>query len=225
MPGKRFPPDDPREWLNRARSNLAKAKSAADAPDVYLEDLCFDAQQAAEKAVKAENYCRGNGIGKGVTKVREQYQPIIQALKQRFADQLKTVVLFGSQARGEAHRSSDHDLFIAIEALPTEPLARQRTVRNILLPILDDLPGAINFVAKTPEEVAANLTPLMLDICVDGFCLYGESYFQYYQKKALAALQQANLRRYKLGHTRMWLLPQLPRDDWELSWEGYHANT
>lgn len=52
MPAKRFPPDDPREWLNRARSSLAKAKSAADSPEVYLEDLCFDAQQAAEKAVK-----------------------------------------------------------------------------------------------------------------------------------------------------------------------------
>lgn len=50
---KRFPPDDPREWLNRARSNLAKATSVFEAPQVYLEDLCFDAQQAAEKAIKA----------------------------------------------------------------------------------------------------------------------------------------------------------------------------
>lgn len=47
----RWPPDDPREWLNRARSNLARAK--AELPAVYLEDLCFDAQQAAERAVKA----------------------------------------------------------------------------------------------------------------------------------------------------------------------------
>jgi HEPN domain-containing protein len=50
---KRFPPDDPREWLNRARSNLAKATSTFGTPQVYLEDLCFDAQQAAEKAIKA----------------------------------------------------------------------------------------------------------------------------------------------------------------------------
>jgi len=50
---KRFPPDDPREWLSRARSNLAKAKSAFGTPEVYLEDLCFDVQQAAEKAIKA----------------------------------------------------------------------------------------------------------------------------------------------------------------------------
>jgi hypothetical protein len=42
MARKRFPPDDPREWLNRARSNLAHAHLTPSG--VYLEDLCFDAQ-------------------------------------------------------------------------------------------------------------------------------------------------------------------------------------
>ena len=51
MARKRLPPDDPREWLNRARSNLAKSRRII--PGVYLEDLCFDAQQATEKAIKA----------------------------------------------------------------------------------------------------------------------------------------------------------------------------
>ena len=51
MPPERFPPDDPREWLNRARSSLSRAK--VQTKEAYLEDLCFDAQQAAEKAIKA----------------------------------------------------------------------------------------------------------------------------------------------------------------------------
>jgi len=51
MNEERLPPDDPHEWLNRARSNLAQSKLRA--PEVYLEDLCFNAQQAAEKAIKA----------------------------------------------------------------------------------------------------------------------------------------------------------------------------
>jgi HEPN domain-containing protein len=51
MSPERFPPDDPREWLNRARSSLALAKTRP--PEAYLEDLCFEAQQAAEKAIKA----------------------------------------------------------------------------------------------------------------------------------------------------------------------------
>jgi HEPN domain-containing protein len=57
MGRKRYPPTDPREWLNRARSNLAGASHAA--PGIYLEDLCFDAQQAAEKAIKAVFIHRG----------------------------------------------------------------------------------------------------------------------------------------------------------------------
>ena len=56
-PDRRFPPDDPREWLGRARSNLPLAKNRA--PEVYLEDLCFEAQQAAEKALKAVLIGRG----------------------------------------------------------------------------------------------------------------------------------------------------------------------
>jgi HEPN domain-containing protein len=51
MPRDRLPPDDPREWLNRARSNLAQARVRH--PEVYLEDLCWNAHQAAERAIKA----------------------------------------------------------------------------------------------------------------------------------------------------------------------------
>lgn len=57
MGRKRFPPDDPREWLSRAHSNLALAKAVN--PEVMLEDLCFDAQQAAEKAIKGVFIDRG----------------------------------------------------------------------------------------------------------------------------------------------------------------------
>lgn len=49
-PPERYSPDDPREWLNRARSNLVLARNRV--PGAYLEDLCFEAQQAAEKAIK-----------------------------------------------------------------------------------------------------------------------------------------------------------------------------
>ncbi|TAK24195.1 MAG: HEPN domain-containing protein [Chloroflexota bacterium] len=51
MPRERFAPDEPREWLNRSRSNLMRARRVE--VGIYLEDLCFDAQQAAEKAIKA----------------------------------------------------------------------------------------------------------------------------------------------------------------------------
>lgn len=57
MPPELRPPDDPHEWLNRARSNLVRARTTL--PGVYLEDFCFDAQQAAEKAIKSVLIARG----------------------------------------------------------------------------------------------------------------------------------------------------------------------
>lgn len=42
-----------REWLKRAKSNLARAKVGRISEDILYEDLCFDAQQAVEKALKA----------------------------------------------------------------------------------------------------------------------------------------------------------------------------
>ena len=45
-------PDNPRNWLARARSNLLLAEFGRQ-HGVFLEDLCFEAQQAAEKALKA----------------------------------------------------------------------------------------------------------------------------------------------------------------------------
>ncbi|WP_419166753.1 HEPN domain-containing protein [Candidatus Palauibacter sp.] len=56
-PPEHLPANDPREWLNRARSNLTRAENRL--PGVYLEDLCFDAHQAAEKAIKAVLILRG----------------------------------------------------------------------------------------------------------------------------------------------------------------------
>ncbi|MBN1536947.1 MAG: HEPN domain-containing protein [Anaerolineales bacterium] len=51
-------PSDPMAWLQRASSNLHLAKKSRD-ENVMLEDLCFNAQQAAEKALKAVCLFRG----------------------------------------------------------------------------------------------------------------------------------------------------------------------
>jgi HEPN domain-containing protein len=44
---------DPRAWLARARSCLARARVGYGNPDIFLEDLAFDTQQSVEKALKA----------------------------------------------------------------------------------------------------------------------------------------------------------------------------
>jgi len=57
MQPERFAPDDPREWLRRAGSNLVQAQRTE--ATICLEDLCFQAQQAAEKSLKALLIARG----------------------------------------------------------------------------------------------------------------------------------------------------------------------
>jgi HEPN domain-containing protein len=52
MPPDRSSTGSPEEWLKRARSNLARAKLPK-VEEALWEDYCFDAQQAAEKALKA----------------------------------------------------------------------------------------------------------------------------------------------------------------------------
>lgn len=150
-----------------------------------------------------------------------KYAPILAELRGEFGDRLKTVVLFGSQARGEASSESDHDLFLIIEGLPAEPVARARQVRGALLPVLHKLPGAVSLIARTPEEFAAKLSPLTLEVCVDGVCLFGTRFFEPYRRKALAALSSSGLERAKWGQDSMWVFPKQPAGNWELSWEGF----
>lgn len=58
MPPKRPIPGVPSDWLRRARSDLALAKTPLPSGAFY-EDLAFHAQQAAEKAVKAVYRAKG----------------------------------------------------------------------------------------------------------------------------------------------------------------------
>lgn len=52
MPPESGIPGSPSDWLRRARSDLALAKAPLPSGALY-EDLCFHAQQAAEKAIKS----------------------------------------------------------------------------------------------------------------------------------------------------------------------------
>jgi HEPN domain-containing protein len=45
--------DKANNWLQRAKSNMARAKAGRVLPDILYEDLCYDAQQVVEKALKS----------------------------------------------------------------------------------------------------------------------------------------------------------------------------
>ncbi len=151
----------------------------------------------------------------------DSYAPVVRELHRNFGARLKTVVLFGSRARDEAKMESDHDIFVVVEGLPGEPVARQRLLRLSLLPILDTLPGAVSLIGRTPEEFSAALTPLVLDVCTDGICLWGREFFEPYRRKAMSAVHDAQLERKQWGQDRVWVFRQQPVGNWELSWEGF----
>ena len=52
MPPEEIEPGEPGDWLRHARSDLELARTSRDSK-ILLEDLCFHAQQATEKALKA----------------------------------------------------------------------------------------------------------------------------------------------------------------------------
>ena len=52
MPPENCRPGSPEDWLRYARSDLELAR-VEQSPYILLESLCFHAQQAAEKAIKA----------------------------------------------------------------------------------------------------------------------------------------------------------------------------
>ncbi|NJC95343.1 MAG: DNA-binding protein [Anaerolineales bacterium] len=53
-------PTSPRAWLLRAKANLTLAEKGGRLKGVLFEDLCFNAQQAAEKSIKA--ICLAQGL-------------------------------------------------------------------------------------------------------------------------------------------------------------------
>jgi predicted nucleotidyltransferase len=150
-----------------------------------------------------------------------QYNQVICNLQNAFGDRLRAAVLFGSRARRETHENSDHDLFLVIEGLPADPLQRLRQVRTAIL----DVPIGVNLVVKTPAEVDANLTPLLLDVCIDGICLYGAGYFENYRQKAVNAVKQSGLTRGRIGRQWYWRFDKTPDKEWELTWDGFHELT
>ncbi|RLC89365.1 MAG: DNA-binding protein [Chloroflexi bacterium] len=74
---ERPPPDSPQAWLKRAHSDLALAFAGVRSPNVLLEDVCFHAQQCAEKALKA--LMLGRGIPFPRTHILETLLDILRA--------------------------------------------------------------------------------------------------------------------------------------------------
>lgn len=149
--------------------------------------------------------------------LKQQLQPVVAALQEALGDDLTAVVLFGSRARGDARPESDWDLLLLAEKLPDSPWRRRQQILAWLPPAWRH---QANVVAHTPREWFDRVTPLALDIALDGIILYDNS--DGLLPTRLAALRQQlaqlGLERQAIDHEWIWLWRDKPQLHWELEW-------
>lgn len=144
---------------------------------------------------------------------------LVGTYKEFLGSNLIAIILFGSRARMEAKSSSDYDLFIIAEELPSRPLQRLLFIRS---PLKAQFNEKISIIAKTREEVLNNFPPLFLDLGLDGIALYDKGdFFKNLQVKIREIVHQAGLKREKMGGEFYWKLEKPPQKGWEITWRGY----
>ena len=147
-------------------------------------------------------------------------QRIIECYKEYLGENLISIVLFGSRARGDARSDSDYDLFIVSTELPESPVDRVRFIRR---PIVGKFEEKISIIAKTREEFQSHFPPLFLALSIDGIVLYDKNYITSLLAKIKKIIEAAGLRREYDGKEYYWIWRQRPASGWKLDWEGFRA--
>lgn len=143
---------------------------------------------------------------------------IVEVYKSYLGENLVSIVLFGSQARGDATPKSDYDLFIVARDLPSSWLERSRFIHR---PMYEYRLPDLSIVAKTPEEFARDVTPLLLNISVEGTVLYDTDFAQPKLQRLREIIKKAGLKRVRDKNEFHWEWDRYPRGEWEITWDGF----
>lgn len=166
--------------------------------------------------------------------ISEDINVILRALAERYTEALRevlgenlvSVVLFGSVARGEADKTSDIDLFIVAKRLPRGRFARLEYLgeaRAKVEPLLEQLQDEniwadFTEVIKTKEE-AERIRPLYLDMVEDAVFLHDKGgFFRSILERLRRRLEELGSRRIRTDEGWYWdLKPDLePGEVFEL---------
>ena len=137
-----------------------------------------------------------------------------EQLRVTLGDNLVSVVLFGSVARGEAGPNSDIDLLVVCETLPAGRFARLRVLEpadRVFEEELDRLQARgvrtrLSLVVKTRDE-ATRVVPLYLDLVEDARLLHDrDGFFAGVLERLRSALASHGAERRTLGRVRYWVL-------------------
>ena len=147
------------------------------------------------------------------------FETIVDCYIAHLGNNLVSIVLFGSRARGDAEEGSDYDLFIIAEGLPEKPFKRVLFIRS---PLSAQFEERFCIIAKTPEEIIKNFPPLFLDLGLDGIILFDRNdFFKNLQTKIREIIDQAGLERKKDNGGFYWKWQTPPKKGWEITWSGY----
>lgn len=139
---------------------------------------------------------------------------LVEKLLERFGEDLVSVVVYGSVARGEARKDSDVDLLIVLRGAPKGALRRQELFMEVeekLGEKLDELEETgyhVEFspIIKTPEE-ARVFSPLYLDMVEDAVVLFDrDGFFGGILRRLKERLQELGAERVRLGKAWYWRL-------------------
>lgn len=153
-----------------------------------------------------------------ITSKNDLLLPIVAALKDALGEHIISLVLYGSQARGEADETSDWDLLLIAENLPAGTLKRNLALKRVLPP---GWRGRTTLLAKTPKEFEARLPALYLDIAYDGVILYDPTGYASQKLARVRQLrQEAGLVRRERAGQLIWDWTKPPAGPWKIEWDG-----
>jgi Nucleotidyltransferase domain. len=150
--------------------------------------------------------------------IKEPYATLLnnmlKIMKEEFKDDLISVVVYGSVARGDNRNDSDVDLLIIMKNLPKDSMLKR--IRLFETKVEDKLNLdeywkmgyyiSLSPMLKTPEE-AEKFSPLYLDMVYDAVILYDSNYFfTRILQKLRDRLKELGAERVRMGKKWYWVL-------------------
>lgn len=155
-----------------------------------------------------------------LSRLNGEYAELIKEFSLRaarhFGDNLTSICVFGSVARGESDEESDLDIMVVANGLPEDVGVRYRDTADMRSEVklteaykklrATEKCAQISEVYLTPEEVSKH-PPLLLDIVEDGLIVYDKNGFlQEVLSDIKARLRELGAIRVKARKGRYWIL-------------------